>query len=57
MVIITSATAIPNNLYECIPLPGSPKAFLYLHRFIYFTCKKKSVNYNYSSNNISAIAE
>ena len=41
MVIITSATAIPNNLYECIPLPGSPKAFLYLHRFIYFTCKKK----------------
>jgi hypothetical protein len=33
-VIITSAIAKPNNLYEWIPLSGSPRMFLYLHKFI-----------------------
>jgi hypothetical protein len=31
IVIITSAIASPINRYEWIPLPGSPRASLYLH--------------------------
>jgi hypothetical protein len=31
-VMITSAIATPNNLYEWIPFLGSPRAFLYLHK-------------------------
>lgn len=34
IVIITSATAILNILYECIPFPGIPNASLYLHNDI-----------------------
>ena len=34
IVNITSTIAIFNKRYECIPLLGTPKAFLYLHKFI-----------------------
>jgi len=34
IVIITSAMAMLNILYECIPLPGTPNASLYLHNDI-----------------------
>jgi hypothetical protein len=36
IVIITSAMAILNILYECIPFPGIPNASLYLHKFIVY---------------------
>ena len=43
IVNITSTIAMSNTRYECTPSPGTPREFLYLHRFIIYSVNIKSI--------------